>query len=60
LTGAVRDQQVQKIKDRGILEVQDRPKLDNLAAKIFDVLWKRIEVSIDEIKKKSPESALGE
>ncbi|KAL2801717.1 hypothetical protein BJX63DRAFT_441943 [Aspergillus granulosus] len=58
LTGKDRDQQIQWIKDRGILEVQDRPRLDNLAAKVFDVLWSKVNASINDIISESPESAL--
>lgn len=42
LTGPDRDRKIQRIKDRGILEVQERPRLDNLAAKVFDVLWRKV------------------
>ncbi|KAL5335636.1 hypothetical protein BJX70DRAFT_390556 [Aspergillus crustosus] len=59
LAGPDRDQQIQRIKDRGILEVQDRPRWDNLAAKVFGVLWSKVEASINDIIIHSPESSLG-
>lgn len=48
------------MKDRGILEVQDRSILDTVAAKVFGVLWSKISASIDDVITQSPESAVGE
>lgn len=58
--GSYRDQQIQNIKDRGILNVQGRAVLDKLAANVFNVLWKKVKASIDDFITKSPESVLGE
>lgn len=58
--GSYRDQQIQNIKDRGILNVQGRAVMDKLAAKVFNVLWESIRASIDAFITQSPQSALGE
>lgn len=55
-----RDQQIQNIKDRGILNVQGRAVLDKLAADVFKVLWNKVKSSIDDFITQSPESVLGE
>ncbi|KAL3429149.1 hypothetical protein BDV09DRAFT_190376 [Aspergillus tetrazonus] len=60
LTGSGRDQKIQQIINRGILTVPDRPQLDKLAAKVFDVLWSKVNASINDIITQSPESVLGE
>ncbi|KAL4811672.1 hypothetical protein BDW67DRAFT_179395 [Aspergillus spinulosporus] len=60
LTGSDRDRKIQQIIHRGILTVQDRPKLDKVAAQVFDVLWSKVKASINDIITQSPESALGE
>ncbi|KAJ6038808.1 hypothetical protein N7499_003671 [Penicillium canescens] len=36
------DQDVERIKKRGILDVQGRASLDKLAADVFDVLWRKL------------------
>ncbi|PWY75279.1 hypothetical protein BO94DRAFT_549537 [Aspergillus sclerotioniger CBS 115572] len=59
VTGPDRDHETQRIIARDILEVQDRARLDNLAAKVFDVLWSKVNASINDIINKSPESVLG-
>jgi len=58
--GSYRDQQIQNIKDRGILDVQGRAVLDRLAADVFNFLWKRVKASIDDFITQCPESVLGE
>jgi hypothetical protein len=58
--GPEREQQIQRIKDRGILNVQDRATLDIVAAGVFGFLWTKIQVSIDDIVVETPESVLGE
>ncbi|KAL4899406.1 hypothetical protein BDW74DRAFT_171569 [Aspergillus multicolor] len=56
LKGLDRDQRIQRIKDRGILTVQDRPRLDDLAAKVFDVLWSKVDASINDMIIQAPHS----
>lgn len=56
LNGPVREAEVQRIKSRGILDVEDRDCLDRLAANIFNSLWIRVEASIDAIIESSDSS----
>ncbi|RAK96561.1 uncharacterized protein BO80DRAFT_223507 [Aspergillus ibericus CBS 121593] len=58
--GSYRDQQIQNIKDRGILDVQGRAVLDRLAADVFNFLGKRVKASIDDFITQCPESVLGQ
>ncbi|KAJ6105259.1 hypothetical protein N7523_010069 [Penicillium sp. IBT 18751x] len=57
-TGPEREQQIQRIKDRGILNLQNRATLDIVAASVFGFLWTKIEVSINDIVVETPESVL--
>jgi hypothetical protein len=60
LSGPDRDQQIQLFKNLGILNLEGRNILDSLAAKVFDVLWSKVEPSIGNTFIQSPESTLGE
>ncbi|QKX64386.1 uncharacterized protein TRUGW13939_11560 [Talaromyces rugulosus] len=47
-TGTGRDQEIQRIKNRGILDVQGKAGLEKLAADVFGVLWAKIWMSIED------------
>ncbi|CAG8410941.1 unnamed protein product [Penicillium salamii] len=49
LSGAKRGEEIRRLKTRGILDVEDRNDLDDLANALFGELWEKIEDSISRI-----------
>ncbi|CAG8016395.1 unnamed protein product [Penicillium salamii] len=47
-----RSEAIKHLRDRGILRVEGKQKIDALASKIFDCLWEKVERSIQDLASK--------